>query len=159
MWTSGNPLHTNKIKIEVLNIESCRIGIDKAQWMEIRFLISKHSCSQILINLLQSFIRNPEANQKINIQIVRAKFVLMSFKNGVVIFLQSGFEYSIARSWLHNHAMDYHTRGTKVDIGVCGPEPSWVGMATLTCFRAMCTLVHGRAAEYTCWSLVEVMHQ
>jgi hypothetical protein len=31
MWTSGNPLHTNKTKIEVLNIEWCRIGIDKAQ--------------------------------------------------------------------------------------------------------------------------------
>ena len=100
MWTSGNPLHTSKMKIEVLNIESCRIGIDKAQWVEIRFLISNHSCSQILIDLLQSLIRNPEANQKINIQILRAKFVLMSFKNGVVIFLQSGSEYSVA--WLCN---------------------------------------------------------
>jgi hypothetical protein len=31
MWTSGSPLPTSKIKIEVLNIEWCRIGIDKAQ--------------------------------------------------------------------------------------------------------------------------------
>jgi hypothetical protein len=61
-------LHTNKTKIEVLNIEWCRIGIDKAQWVEIRFLISKNSHIQILINLPQILIRTPEANQKINIK-------------------------------------------------------------------------------------------